>query len=365
MPRVSIVIRTYFRAHLLRMILESLTKLSYPKSLLETLIIADSRDLQAIKVANQFTKALDVKIHLVGVNSATHAWNRGILESTGEIISIMPDDIRVHPNTIDVALKHLRDPKVACVTFPAVTLKPSLPEKLHHWRFKGIITKNTFSILVISICKRDALESVGLFREDMGPPYSLYEDWELGSRIRSKGYTIVADGTLLQEHLEYLDSEHKEKAEKAREKVKIKIIGLVKTHVTYQLKKNWWAFFAVMKVSPLIQKLEYLFYLLNPMGMIVILIINPVYLVAYSLLLVLITELNSFIRKYYIELSPKERLIFPLILLSIRTLRTYLAIGGLITHLGRKMKVSFRNRTSKDTIKEVKYREPDTLLRST
>lgn len=346
-PLISFVIRTYFRANVLARVLESIANLNYPKNKIEVIIVIDPNDINAFKVIKEFERRhrnLKVDIVQLEVNSATRAWNIGIMKSNGEIIAVLPDDIILHPDTVNFALENLNN-NVVVIGFPAISDNPSLSEKLHHWKFVGAMTRNINTIMPISFFRKSVFSKVGLYREDMGPPITIHEDWELGSRIRKHGYRILVDGRLPQLHL--LHFRRVKSMSKGMEKSKSNSLSqLLKSmgrHATSYLRayirKNWWSFFKVLKVSPLSQLFEYIVYYLLPLSILVLFLLNPV----WSLLLIsaafVYVEVNSLARRYYCKLGRRERIVYPLLLMFIRIVKAYLALVGYLYNRMRRRRL--------------------------
>jgi len=54
----------------------------------------------------------------------------------------------------------------------------------------------TNAITSCTLVRRELFDEIGLYDETLGPPYTIYEDIELGARALSKGYEIHLLGTL-------------------------------------------------------------------------------------------------------------------------------------------------------------------------
>lgn len=337
--RLSIVIRSYYRPLTLKETLKSIDALNYPKDLIEVIVVLDENDRGSFNVIEEIRSSIhyELKMILIDVNSATLAWNIGIKESKGDIIAILPDDVILHPETLNIALKYLNEPAIGMVGFPAISDNPTLSEKLHHWKYLGTISDLVFTTLFVSIFRREVLEKVGGYREDMGPPLTIHEDWELGSRIRKSGYKIIAIGTLVQRHLVSQERmawiKEGEDRRKSWRKLILKIYSYCRAYVT----KHWWSFLQVMKVSPSSQLSEYLFYFILPIAFFTLLILNPVYALVLVVGLAVLTIIYSFARGYYRRLSLIERIAYPLLLVAVRIARVYLAVIGYLYNKARRL----------------------------
>jgi len=349
-PLVSIVIRTYFRERTLAKTLESIAESNYPKNKIEIVVVKDLKDQGAKNVVDMFKqKYREINILLLdlSVNSATKAWNLGIRHSNGNIVGVTADDVIIHPESIRYAIAILRaDCKVAAVTFPAMFEAPSINAKLHHMKFIGTLTNNISTVLLLTFYKKKILEEVGSYRDDMGLPFTIHEDWELGSRLRKHGYTIIVDGTVVQKHIEALRKNASKTEFDNTPQISIMTkakqgFTTLRPYISTYLRCNYRTFFEVMKSSPLSQQLEYTIYFLMPLiglGFFT----KPLYALIYLLFVITIIDAYSFIKGYYKVFSPHERLLYPIILLLVRVVRTYLSIIGLIAKFIRSKAVKAR-----------------------
>ena len=344
-PPICIVIRTYFRAESLAKVLNSILALNYPKDLMEVIISSDPSDTDVLKISEEF-KAKGIKLEIVSidVNSADVGRNTGVKKCGNEIVAVVDDDIVLDPETVNVALKYLRDENVLAVGFPVITSSPSLGEKLHHWRFLGLKAVEVTTVMPVTFYKRSMLLKIGLYREDMGPPLTIHEDWELGSRIRRHGYKVLISGELKMLHIEeHVSSKRDDNIAKAQYKWSIltrKFIGYIKHLVHYSkvyVNKHWWSFFQVLKVSPLSQILEYILYYLTPVIAFLLLMVNVFWLLIFLVATFISIEIYSFIRGYYRVLNLWERMIYPITLFLVRIIRSYLAFAGFFYNKAKKM----------------------------
>ena len=344
-PPICIVIGTYFRAESLVKVLDSILALNYPKELIEVVIVVDPHDEEALNVIKRFmSNGSNVRFRTVtlDINSANRGRNLGIMECDSEVVAVVDDDVVLHPETVNVALRHLRDEKVAAVGFPAISVSRPLGERLHHRRFLGLKAVEVFTVMPLTFFRRSVLLKVGLYREDMGPPLTIHEDWELGSRIRRYGYKVIASGELRMLHLVEQPPSKGEGtalAQHKRSTLVHKLGDVIRSVVRYArayVDKHWWSFFQVLRVSPLSQKLEYVSYYLIPPAAVLLLVLDVFWFLAFLLATLTLVEVYSFVRGYYRVLSIWERLAYPPILVLARVTRSYLALAGLLYNTIRK-----------------------------
>ncbi len=338
-PFVSLIIRTYHSSDTLTRTLESLTSIEYDPKNLEILLVEDFNDEESQTAIKGFLEMNpnffpNFRVLYMEENIATKAWNKGIDESKGEIQLVLPDDVKVHPSTLKNAFNtFLEDSKVAAVTFPCVPEginKILMKYKLNNMKYLGIKTTIS-SALLVTAYRKDVLAKTGLFREDMGLPLSIHEDWELGSRIRKNGYTMIVDGTITQVHLEGRDVDSKNKKGTVLEGEKFSLFpAYIKRYVRQYIKRDWWSMIEVLKVSPTTQLLEYLFYFTDPIILIALFIVGWPYFVTYTILLGAIIVLHSWSKGYYQVFSRLQRIAFPILMFLVRSFRTYLTLIGFI-----------------------------------
>ena len=338
-PLVTIVIRVYHSNETLIRTLESLMNLDYEFSQIEINIVEDYDDEESEKAIKTFLEThptYNEKIRIIQVNenAATKAWNKGIRESKGEIIMVLPDDVQVHTSTLKNALDLMNeDPRVAAVTFPGIPEKKGkilMKYKVNNMKFLGL-RSTISSALLVTVYRKNALMVTGLFREDMGLPLSIHEDWELGSRIRKRGYRMLVDGTISQIHLEGRNTSFVDKREQiASRNILSLLLKNLRRYVREYIGKDWWSMLQVLKASPIDQLLEYFFYFVNPLMFLLLILINPFYSLVYGILILTFVIFYSFFKKYYQVFNLKQRLAYPLLVFFARSIRTYLTIIGFV-----------------------------------
>jgi glycosyltransferase involved in cell wall biosynthesis len=94
----SVIICTYNRSESLRGTLESLAKMEVPADLTWELIVVDNNSADNTRgVIEEFIRTSNLAVRYIfeGQQGLSHARNRGIRESRGEIIAFTDDDVRV------------------------------------------------------------------------------------------------------------------------------------------------------------------------------------------------------------------------------------------------------------------------------
>jgi glycosyltransferase involved in cell wall biosynthesis len=309
--------------------------LDYPHDKIEVIIVKDFNDKEAEDVIRKFLQEYSeayVRVINITENVVTKAHNIGIRECKGQVVFTIPDDVLIHPQTVKRAIELLyENDRIAAVTFPAIpeySHNIPLHYRLHHMRFLGIISVVN-AVLLFTAYKKNVFTKVGLYREDMGLPLSIHEDWELGSRIRKHGFKVLVDGTLPQIHLE-ATKESNIDANKAVKKSKlIRSISGIRNYVKSYITKHYWSVVQVLKVSPKAQILEYIAYTLLPV--IIITMISENILLGSIFLITLLLYIDAYylIKGYYSIFRLYERLLYPLLLTIVRIFRTYLVLLGI------------------------------------
>jgi len=287
-------------------------------------------DVEAIKYSEKFKMSIDLKLLLVDSPNVNIRRNYGIKNCEHRYIVVLDDDVELDPQTLIHGLYLLKkNPRIAAVCFPTLTNHPKMHEKIHFGRFiGGVYGINT--VLPCTIYRKHVLDEVGLYREDMGPPDTIHEDWELGSRIRKHGYKIVIDGTITQKHLIPKRKEYHVKIKYGRNM----FIDYIKAYY----EKHWWSVVKVLKSSPASQYIEYILYFLAPLLFLLLLFINPIYSGIYLLGVVLCIFGWSLLYKRYYRFYPlQQKILYTLMLYSIRILRIYVVLSRLMANILTKI----------------------------
>ena len=333
-PDICIAIPTHLTGEVIYYVLSSIAQVNYPKDRLKIYVIIWDKDLDTLnytnKAKNEFNLNLD--IHFIESPNVNLKRNLGIkLCSNFKYILLLDDDIIIHPETINAALKHFaNDSKVKAVGFPVVSDCSNMAERLNHCRYVNTVVEHS-ATMPITVFSSDVFERVGLFREDMGPPLTIHEDWEMGSRIRKYGYKVILDGRYPGKDLGS-QTLRKRMSSKVNNTINKKE-GIIKRLVDYArsyVRKGWWSMYQVFKSSPLDQLLEYAFYFINPLLFIALLIINWMLGLGYLGMVIVGILINTFTKRYYSVFPVKERIAYSLLIIVIRMFRMYLFLIALL-----------------------------------
>ena len=193
MPRVSVVVPTYNRAHLLRTCLESIARQTYRD--FEIVVVDDGSADNTAEVVAAFAPL--ARYFWQENQGIPGALNRGVREAGGEYVSFVASDDALVPEALEAEVQVLEEnPCVGLVYGQAWEMnekgrvislrKPGFAqgsyirsgrEEIRDLLFADHITCSTVMV------RRSSLDDVGLFDLEYSP---LGEDWEMWTRIAKK-----------------------------------------------------------------------------------------------------------------------------------------------------------------------------------
>lgn len=206
-PSISVVVCTRDRPDDLARCLEALLQLD-PAPL--EIVVVDSAPTSAATL--HVCDGLPVRYVLEPVVGAARARNRGVLETSGDVIAFTDDDCVVDARWLAGLGAHLADPRVAAVTGVVAPLELDTPAQ---WLFEAhgglsrgfapvtldgaevdaITSVGRIGVSANVAVRRSAFERVGLFAEWLGPgtPARAAEDYDLFCRLLDVGDRLVLD----------------------------------------------------------------------------------------------------------------------------------------------------------------------------
>lgn len=205
-PTVSILIAARNEEKYLSTCLDSITRLKYPSTLMEVLILDDHSTDATSDIARAFAehhqnfKLINIQTTLADLRGKMNALTRGIEQSSGEIILITDADCRVPPSWVDEFVKYFTAEVglSGSMTLLSSAKTPStILSSLQNldWIFlQGIAGGTTALNLPVSVLgnnfgfRRQAYNDAGGF-QSIG--FSLVEDMELMRAIQNKGWRIA------------------------------------------------------------------------------------------------------------------------------------------------------------------------------
>jgi len=211
-PLISIVLTTFNSEKYLEATLRGILQQNFPLNLVELIIVDGGSTDRTIEILQTFirnnrSRFWDITLIVHDRNyGVSRARNDGIKMSEGKYVLILDSDVVLPPNALSELVNFLeanQDPKTAGVkalhmTPEAIAGRLTL-DLLFNCKYVNRIAE-FYSVADATLLRKEVLEEVGLYREDMGPPFSSYEDWELGLRIKKKGYRLYVLGNVIAVH---------------------------------------------------------------------------------------------------------------------------------------------------------------------
>ncbi|KMY19333.1 glycosyltransferase [Bacillus pumilus] len=203
LPTVSILIPAHNEEVVIRQTLKAMVQLSYPKHLLEIIVINDNSSDRTGEIVQSFSEQYD-HVHMIetkppfaGKGKST-ALNEGLKASTGEVICVYDADNMPEPKAVYyLVLGLLNDPKAGAVVgkFRVINATKNLLTKFINieticfqwmaqggrWKWFGIATIPGTNFAI----RRHILEELGGWDVQ-----ALAEDTELTIRVYNLGYVI-------------------------------------------------------------------------------------------------------------------------------------------------------------------------------
>jgi biofilm PGA synthesis N-glycosyltransferase PgaC len=125
-PKVSIVVPTYNESEIIRLKLENLSKVEYPKNLKQIVIVDSRSNDQTIDVVNEFVELhpeLNVTVLVENERKGkSAALNFALEHCTGDVIIISDADSFLPSDILSKALPFLADPEVGAISGPKILL---------------------------------------------------------------------------------------------------------------------------------------------------------------------------------------------------------------------------------------------------
>ena len=127
-PKVSIVIPTYNESEVIRLKLENLSKVEYPRNLKQIVIVDSRSDDQTIDFVNEFVRLhpeLNITVLVESERKGkSAALNFALEHCTGDVIIISDADSFLPSDILSKALPFLADPEVGAISGPKILLNP-------------------------------------------------------------------------------------------------------------------------------------------------------------------------------------------------------------------------------------------------
>jgi cellulose synthase/poly-beta-1,6-N-acetylglucosamine synthase-like glycosyltransferase len=188
LPKVGVVIPTYERPSMLRRLLNSLARQTYPSDRFDVVVVGGDGD-PARDVVRDFASSVGfpVAYHIVDneqQRSVSLKRNTGARIVSGDILAFVDDDCEADPYWMSAAIPAFEDPRVGGVEGRIHIPVPDRPTPTYRASLRlsvqqGYRTGNIFY-------RRTTFNECGGFDESL--PY--FEDTDLGCTVIGRGYSI-------------------------------------------------------------------------------------------------------------------------------------------------------------------------------
>jgi glycosyltransferase involved in cell wall biosynthesis len=223
MTRLSIVTPTFRRSANLKLLIDSLSAQTLPRSEWELIVVDDASGDDTGDVLRDSAEQLgNLTYEIAGSNAGpARARNRGAELASGDLIVFLDDDVAAAPGLLSRHLafherepSHLRallgrvewHPDLKVTPFMRWVDRTGLQFAFDTWLTEGDVAEpyRVFYMANISL-KRRAFLDVGGFDERF--PNPAFEDYELGWRLHQRGLTLYYDPAARAFHTRAIDLE--------------------------------------------------------------------------------------------------------------------------------------------------------------
>lgn len=198
---ISVVIPAYNEENRIAGCLKSVFATKYPD--LEVIVVDDHSKDKTVEVASRYAVRLIRRSTRGGISAAR---NEGIRIARGEIIAFLDADCIVDSDWLTLLASDFTDDKIAGV---GGVIRPSRPEVIANYRSFKEREKYTEANGPVeasylpggnSSYRAHALQEVGGFDPAFAQPRG-HEAFELGRRLRKKGYRLIGEPKVLVSHM--------------------------------------------------------------------------------------------------------------------------------------------------------------------
>jgi len=266
------VLATFNSEKYLEATLQGILQQNFPLNLVELIIVDGGSTDRTIDIIQTFikdnkTRFWDITLIIHDRNyGVSRARNDGIKISKGKYVLILDSDVVLPQNALSELVNFLettQDPKTAGVKVLHMTPETIAGiltlDLLFSCKYVNRVTE-FYSVADATLLKKEVLEEVGLYREDIGPPFSSHEDWELGLRIKKKGYKLYVLGNVIAVHKPRIKSREEDEINN----IKGNLLGQITTRIRgYFSLKNARVLNEVLKAGSLKDRAGFLVLILS------------------------------------------------------------------------------------------------------
>lgn len=125
-PKVSILVPTYNESGIIRFKLENLSRVSYPKNLMQIIVVDSNSEDQTVEIVKNFVKR-HPELNILALTESERkgksaALNFAFKQCEGEVVVISDADCFWPPSILSNALPFLADPSVGAISGPKTLL---------------------------------------------------------------------------------------------------------------------------------------------------------------------------------------------------------------------------------------------------
>lgn len=195
-PLISVVIPTRNEADI-RHCLEAALSQTYPRK--EIIVVDDSTDDTPMVVLEYADRGVRLIHRERNDNGCCGARNRGVLETSGEIVLILNGDVCPMPDFLDRLLEHYRFGADYVLTHPVVLNQESVFGRYWDIEYRVWDGNDAKEWTEGFSARREAWLAVGGIPGDFPLPFC--RDFRVGFALREHGYKKVVDETLVVPHI--------------------------------------------------------------------------------------------------------------------------------------------------------------------
>lgn len=184
---ISVIIPAHNEQHYIGLCLQSLTK-NPPSNLIEIIVVDNISNDKTAEIAKTFPH---VKVINEPHKGITHARQRGLISSKGDLIAYIDADTHIPENWFDIINREFaNDKKLVCLSGPYIYYDIPFWQKWFvwlYWHHLAHIVYHIVGFMVVGgnfVAKKDALEKIGGFDTSI----SFYgEDTNIARRLSDVG----------------------------------------------------------------------------------------------------------------------------------------------------------------------------------
>lgn len=190
LPKVSVIVPVYNSENKLESCIQSILNADYPEGKKEIIFVDNASNERTKNILDLYKDIINILYE--NKRGAAAARNRGILNSTGEVIAFTDSDCVVDEKWLLRIVEPLVDDNVGIAGGRILAKKPcnnieKFGEKIHDHKKAIIDAKIPYVITMNWASRSSVLKKMGLFNEDL----IRCQDIDLSRKIFYEGYKIV------------------------------------------------------------------------------------------------------------------------------------------------------------------------------